>query len=824
MKRLVSADTSIKHIRTLDVRRGQGEITMNRRTKRLLTVVAISLVMALGLVTVGVVAPAGQAQASALVRLSDDQLNQAAAEVVAGEIISTHARWGDQGGSRGFIETVIELRVLRALKGAPESPGDTMTIVVPGGTMGDLTLVVDYAPVFHSGETAMLYLDDDGRVVGGDQGKRALSLLQAALYAATPIDAAFAAAEGATTLVDVSAATTPTITAINPPSGSAGTGTQVTISGAGFGATQGAGHVDFFYRSGQATMQAPISSWSDTAIVCFVPTASMGGYPGSAGSGPVTVTDANGVTSAGYDFHVTFGYGGYHWAAPSCSYRVNANTADTGSVDALVDAGALAWNAPSAFKFVDAGSSAVTTWDYNGTSEIFWTYNLPTGVLAAAYTVFSGSTILETDIGFNDVYAWGAGSVGTYDIQSIATHELGHTLNLRDLYGASDSAKVMYGLGTAGQSKRTLDADDVAGIQWIYGGGDPVVPVGKVTLTTSVAGSGSITRSPDQAQFDQGSSVTLSAVPASGWVFTGWGGGAGGSTNPLTVVMDSSKSITATFAVESAPPPSAAIRYEQTDPKLYYAGTWTSSSGTSYSGGNYKYANASGASVTVAFDGTSVGYVAKTASTLGRAKVTLDGGTPISVNLYSSTTKYNQKVWSVSGLAPGTHTLVIAWTGTRGGGTGTTINLDALDITGTLLTAPRPLVLTRYEQTDSKLRYVGTWTSSSGTSYSGRSYRYTNAVGASVTAVFSGTAVSFIAKKGSTLGVARIILDGGTPIDVNLYSATTRYKQKVWSISGLTAGNHTLVIEWTGTRGGGTGATINLDALDVLGTLITPTL
>ena len=48
-----------------------------------------------------------------------------------------------------------------------------------------------------------------------------------------------------------------------------------------------------------------------------------------------------------------------------------------------------------------------------------------------------------------------------------------------------------------------------------------------VTLDTSVsAGSGSITRNPDQTTYTQGASVTLTAVPASGYTFTGWGGDA----------------------------------------------------------------------------------------------------------------------------------------------------------------------------------------------------------------------------------------------------------------------------------------------------------
>lgn len=52
------------------------------------------------------------------------------------------ASWGGPGGSPGYVEAVVQLRELRALKGAPESPGDTMSIAAPGGTVGDLTPVV----------------------------------------------------------------------------------------------------------------------------------------------------------------------------------------------------------------------------------------------------------------------------------------------------------------------------------------------------------------------------------------------------------------------------------------------------------------------------------------------------------------------------------------------------------------------------------------------------------------------------------------------------------------------------------------------------------
>lgn len=69
-----------------------------------------------------------------------------------------------------------------------------------------------------------------------------------------------------------------------------------------------------------------------------------------------------------------------------------------------------------------------------------------------------------------------------------------------------------------------------------------------VTLTVNTTGSGSVTKSPDQAQYAYGSEVTLQAIADSGWAFIGWEGDLTGQTNPVNVVMDSDKTITAKFA------------------------------------------------------------------------------------------------------------------------------------------------------------------------------------------------------------------------------------------------------------------------------------
>lgn len=73
----------------------------------------------------------------------------------------------------------------------------------------------------------------------------------------------------------------PRIDTITPSSGN--TGTQVTISGTGFGATKGSSYVAFQTSSSIAT--AATSSWSDTQIVATVPSTAV--------SGPVYVTVNN---------------------------------------------------------------------------------------------------------------------------------------------------------------------------------------------------------------------------------------------------------------------------------------------------------------------------------------------------------------------------------------------------------------------------------------------------------------------------------------------------------------------------------------------------
>jgi uncharacterized repeat protein (TIGR02543 family) len=69
------------------------------------------------------------------------------------------------------------------------------------------------------------------------------------------------------------------------------------------------------------------------------------------------------------------------------------------------------------------------------------------------------------------------------------------------------------------------------------------------TYTLAItAENGTVEKNPDQASFNYGTAVELTATPATGYHFVEWTGDASGTANPLTVKMDGDKTITANFA------------------------------------------------------------------------------------------------------------------------------------------------------------------------------------------------------------------------------------------------------------------------------------
>lgn len=75
----------------------------------------------------------------------------------------------------------------------------------------------------------------------------------------------------------------------------------------------------------------------------------------------------------------------------------------------------------------------------------------------------------------------------------------------------------------------------------------PTDGVGPFTLSVTTQGAGTVARTPVLATYPKGTSVTLTASPAAGMVFTGWSGGNSTKANPLTLTMTSNTSLVARF-------------------------------------------------------------------------------------------------------------------------------------------------------------------------------------------------------------------------------------------------------------------------------------
>jgi Divergent InlB B-repeat domain len=89
-----------------------------------------------------------------------------------------------------------------------------------------------------------------------------------------------------------------------------------------------------------------------------------------------------------------------------------------------------------------------------------------------------------------------------------------------------------------------------------------------ISVEINPAGAGAVTLDPAKVGYARNNVVTVSATPAPGKVFTGWGGALSGTHNPATLRVSGNHTVIANFATDAGgddrgetdpPPPSGAL-------------------------------------------------------------------------------------------------------------------------------------------------------------------------------------------------------------------------------------------------------------------------
>ncbi len=161
------------------------------------------------------------------------------------------------------------------------------------------------------------------------------------------------------------------------------------------------------------------------------------------------------------------------WKEESVTYYINPSGGPSGSLSAI-KAAMKTWSnvSTSSFEFIYGGTTESKVYGEGDGSNIVCFGPISTGIAGENRTWYDLDrlSITDSDIKLDTKHhKWSTnGSGDSNDVQSVVTHELGHSLKLSDLYGKADTEKTMYGHGAGKIGQRTLHQDDIDGITYLY--------------------------------------------------------------------------------------------------------------------------------------------------------------------------------------------------------------------------------------------------------------------------------------------------------------------------------------------------------------------
>ncbi len=196
------------------------------------------------------------------------------------------------------------------------------------------------------------------------------------------------------------------------------------------------------------------------------------------------VLAVGGCTSPNAD-NGAFGLIGTKLPNGGLTFRTNPNTFPAGlktlDVQNAINSSFATWDsATSSNLFTDGGVTTARPGAADGISTIGFGH-IKGKAVAVTFGWFSRKTGLlsEFDTVLSSGYNWATnplavgdcgGAIGTFDVQDIATHEVGHVVGLTDLTQTSSNAQTMYGYVAYQElSKRTPASGDLRGVTVLYG-------------------------------------------------------------------------------------------------------------------------------------------------------------------------------------------------------------------------------------------------------------------------------------------------------------------------------------------------------------------
>lgn len=434
--------------------------------------------------------------------------------IIEGKVISQTATWN---GAQNMIYTLSKVEVYRFFKGGSQS--QIIDVVTQGGTIGLNKIEVEPELELEIGDFGIFTLEwspadlttrgEYYRAYGGPQGffayddshKSAQSvffhfpnvqrdLINPILYQTKQRPRILKkwkpqprGGNGGSRAVSASGS----ITSFSPTSITSGTKSVLTITGSGFGATQGTSVVQFKNANdGGSSYISPAASeyisWSNTQIQVEVPT--------KAGTGNIRVTDGSNTLTSSSNLTVTYAIlnitnSGNTYQANHTNQNASGGVTFTRFNDFANQANAAAdfswalteWKCNTGINWGISGTNTTTDASVSDGINIVRFDNgneLNASTLGVCASYYSGCNVsgtlkwivTELDVTFNDdftaVWHYGGGSIpsNNYDFRSVALHEMGHGHQLGHVI---NSSSVMHYALSNGAQNAVLSANEIAG-------------------------------------------------------------------------------------------------------------------------------------------------------------------------------------------------------------------------------------------------------------------------------------------------------------------------------------------------------------------------